>query len=422
MPAIDTISDKQFQAIVDSTATLNIYHGAVRGGKTMSQIAAFLDRLKTGPPGRVGIIGKTQQSVGKNIGDELAHLVGSRAMDLKLDKVTIFGRECEIFGANTEKSKDTIQGATFALVLGDETSLWPENMFEMVNTRMSLPGSRGFFTANPAGPKHWLKAKWIDNDRLKAAGDLAEFHFTLDDNPGLGERFKNRLKLAHSGVFYQRYILGLWVMAEGLIYEMFSDQAPVVVDVVPKGGQNWLDFWVGVDYGTKNDTVFLLVGLAKDGHLYVCREYRHSGREGKVKTDQEYSDDLGRWLKEMGRELGVGEIIPHYIFIDPSAASFRQQVWRDRKKHPPLAKVAPANNDVDNGIRRVRSLLNIGGLHIYQGCDGLREELTKYIWDPKAAERNEEKPRKEFDHGPDALRYVANGLGRVFDQVLREVA
>src|SRR5690606_17299071 len=135
-----------------------------------------------------------------------------------------------------------IQGLTLVGAMGDELSLTPESFFTMILSRLSVRGAKLFGTTNPDAPAHWLKRKF-----LARAGelDLATWHFTLEDNPALDPAYVAALKREYTGLWYKRYIQGLWVQAEGAIYDMF-DPDRHVVSTLPTLVQHW----VGVDYGT----------------------------------------------------------------------------------------------------------------------------------------------------------------------------
>lgn len=192
----------------------------------------------------------------------------------------------------------------------------------------------------------------------------------------------------YSGVFFKRYILGLWCMAEGMIYDMFDAARHVV-----KNPENLVkaNYYVSCDYGTQNATVFLLWCKDTEGKWICIREYYYSGREeASQKTDTEYADDLKEWL---------GGIKPVKIIVDPAAASFIAEL---KKRGYSVKK---AKNDVLDGIRYVASLLNQDQIAVEEGCINTRKEFASYVWDEKASERGEDKPVKQFDHCMDALRY-----------------
>ena len=282
---------------------------------------------------------------------------------------------------------------TLAGCFFDEVALMPESFVNQATARCSVEDSKYWFNCNPNGPYHWFKTEWIDKCKEK---NLLHLHFTMDDNLSLSEKIKERYRNRYTGVFYKRYILGLWAMAEGIIYDMFDTDKHV---------QSILQFvslllptnrYVSCDYGTQNATVFLLWNKGIDSKWYCIREYYYSGRDKeKQKTDSEYADDLKKWLE--GTKIKA-------IIVDPSAASFIAEL-RKRKY-----KVLKANNDVIDGIRLVGTKLNTEKIIFADSCKETIKEFASYIWDEKAIERGEDKPIKQYDHCLDAVRYFCSTI------------
>lgn len=294
-----------------------------------------------------------------------------------------------LFGGRDESSYTLIQGITLAGVMLDEVALMPRSFVEQALARCSVEGAKFWFNCNPENPRHWFREEWI----LKAPEHNAlHLHFTMEDNPSLSEETRERYRTMYSGVFYQRYVLGLWVMAEGIIYDMF-DQTENTYREGPVDMRFRCPRCLTVDYGTTNPCVFLEI-FDDDGITRVEREYRWDSRkERRQKTDEEYADDLMEFM---------GEHCP--VFVDPSAASFIAALERRG------VYVIAADNNVLDGIRKTGNLIQRRRLLVNESCSGLIDELGTYRWDDKAAMRGEEKPVKECDHAPDALRYYVNSL------------
>ena len=212
----------------------------------------------------------------------------------------------------------------------------------------------------------------------------------MDDNLSLSEKIKQRYKSQWSGVFYDRYIKGLWTVAEGIIYDMFNKEKHIVDDcdcLIDNKSYRY----VSCDYGTQNAMVFLLWNKGTDGIWYCVNEYYYSGRDRKVqKTDSEYADDLVEFFD--GKEI-------FQIVVDPSAASFITEL----KKRG--FRVKKAKNDVSNGIRLVSTMLNQCKIKFFSKCKNTIKEFSVYAWDPKASARGEDAPIKQNDHAMDAIRY-----------------
>lgn len=371
-----------------------IADGAIRSGKTVSMSLSFVFWAMTSYNGQnFAMCGKTIGSFRRNVLFWLKLMLKSRGytvVDHRADNLVIISKgditnNFYIFGGKDESSQDLIQGITLAGVFFDEVALMPESFVNQATGRCSVEGSKYWFNCNPDGPYHWFKVNWIDKASEKK---LLYLHFTMDDNLSLSEKIKERYRSMYSGVFFKRYILGLWCMAEGMIYDMFDAARHVV-----KNPENLVkaNYYVSCDYGTQNATVFLLWCKDTEGKWICIREYYYSGREeASQKTDTEYADDLKEWL---------GGIKPVKIIVDPAAASFIAEL----KKRG--FSVKKAKNDVLDGIRYVASLLNQDQIAVEEGCINTRKEFASYVWDEKASERGEDKPVKQFDHCMDALRY-----------------
>jgi len=385
---------KQRRSILEANGRLNIWHGSVRSGKTVASVIRWLDFVAHGPPGELLMVGKTERTLKRNILDPIAELLDGDEFRLLSGKgeAYIFGRRVYLAGANDERAEGKIRGLTLVGAYGDEITLWPESFFTMLLSRLSLPGAKFFGTTNPDSPFHWLKRDYLDRAHEL---DLRHWSFSLDDNPNLDPAYVESLKREYTGLWYKRFILGQWVLAEGVVYDMFDPDKHVVKALPPIQ-----HYYVGIDYGTTNPTVFLLVGVGQDGVLYVCREWRwDSEAKGRRLTDAQLSAELQRWL---------GTVRPQRIWIDPSAASFIAQLRHDG------IRTWPADNAVIDGIQDVSTLLGAGRLKIHESCTGLIEEMGTYVWDEKAQARGEDKPLKQNDHGCDALRYAVRGLRRVW--------
>lgn len=377
-----------------------IADGAIRSGKTISMCLSFVMWSMSNFNGQnLGMCGKTIGSFRRNVLFWLKLMLKSRgyvATDHRADNLLVVSRGgvenyYYIFGGKDESSQDLIQGITLAGVFFDEVALMPESFVNQATGRCSVNGSKYWFNCNPDGPYHWFKTDWIDKAEEKK---LLYLHFTMDDNLSLSERIKERYRSMYTGVFYKRYILGLWAMAKGIIYDMFSEEKHVVKQPQEHVGRRY----VSVDYGTQNATVYLLWEKNRKGQWIATKEYYYSGRDEEIqKTDSEYADDMEEFLNGISVES---------IIVDPAAASFIAEL----KKRG--FQVKKAKNDVLDGIRFVGNLLNLGVLLFSKECKETIKEFGSYIWDDKAIERGEDKPIKQHDHCMDAVRYFAYTIVR----------
>ena len=297
-----------------------------------------------------------------------------------------------IFGGKDASSYQLIQGVTLAGVLLDEVALMPRSFVEQAIARCSVTGSKLWFNCNPEGQLHWFNQEWILEAESRNALHL---HFTMDDNPSLDPKIRQRYENMYTGVFYDRYIKGLWVSAEGVIYaDMFSDD-----NVITKEEVNKLEFeptcWISSDFGIQNATVYLKWKKVRGQQLYVATdEWYYSGREEKK---QKTVAGLVKGLKEF-----IGEDNVKYIIVDPSAAALKVEI------HQQGLKTRDADNEVLNGIANTGKLLEDKKILISEACKNTIDEFSLYMWDEKAADEGEDVPIKENDHCMDAMRYFVN--------------
>lgn len=389
---IESLSAKQreIMSFVDSEEMALICDGSVRSGKTTIMSMAFvLWAMQNYDRTNFAMCGKTVQSAERNILKPLMEIDGlgaALAMSYKVSTRVLTVRSGDrvnwfyLFGGKDESSYMLIQGITLAGVLFDEVALMPRSFVEQALSRaISFEHPKYFFNCNPESPNHWFFKEWIENQRE----NTKHIHFQLEDNPILTPQMIERTKAMYSGVFYDRYIRGLWVLAEGLVYPMFGESC--IVDDAPERG----DYYISCDYGTLNP---FSAGLwCWDGKTATrIREYYYSGRETQAnKTDEEYFAEVER----MADGLNVKSVI-----VDPSAASFIEVLRRH--KWP----VQKARNDVLPGIMTTARLLQEGVIKIHRSCEDCIREFGLYRWDEKAPE---DRPIKENDHAMDDTRYFA---------------
>ena len=379
-----------------------ICDGSVRAGKTLIMSLSYVMwSMDTFHDRNFGLAGKTIGSLRRNVIRTLTQMLEGRGYHVvdhhAENRLTItYGtttNDYYLFGGKDESSQDLVQGFTAAGFFFDEVALMPESFVNQALARCNISGSKYWFNCNPAGPYHWFKLEWLDHLELKRA---LHIHFVMSDNPINSKEVLERYERQYSGIFYQRFILGLWVLSDGVIYDNFDQQTMVKAppDEIAK------KYYVSCDYGTQNPTVFLLWGLF--GKTWYClKEYYYDGRHSShQKTDDQYADDLDKFL---------GHLKPT-IIVDPSAASFIAKL-RQKGHH-----VVKADNDVIDGIRETQSAMNLGKIMFTPKLVNLFKEFASYIWDDKAEERGEDKVVKQHDHAMDALRYFVYRVVRKHDE------
>ncbi len=381
-----------------------IADGAIRSGKTSFMAIAFVDdAMRRYSRQRFAICGKTVESAIKNIVEpylgvkaarEKYHISWRRA-----DKTMVItqGKRqniFEIFGGKDESSFALIQGRTLAGVMFDEVALQTRSFVEQAMARCSVEGSRYWFNCNPDSPNHWFYKEWIKETQRHNALYL---HFELDDNPALSQAIKDRYRATYSGVFYDRYIKGLWAAADGIIYPMFHKGK----HMVKSKPRPYSKYYVSIDYGTSNPTSMGLWG-AYGGKWYRIADSYYDGRKQNPRTDEEHYRELERLVAENIKMQNPFAAV-QAVIVDPSAVSFIQTI----KRHGRF-RVKPAENDVVEGIRNTATELNAKRLLFCDCCHNIFEEFGAYVWDKKASERGEDKPVKQSDHAMDDMRYFVN--------------
>lgn len=367
-----------------------ICDGAVRSGKTSLMMVAFVDWAMCEFSGRrFGICGKTVGSATENI------IVPYISMSRTKKRYTAIWRRSqkilevrrghkvnyfEVFGGRDESSFALIQGRTLAGALLDEVVLMPESFVNQALARCSVEGSRFWFSCNPRNPNHWFKKEWIDQ---REDHNTLYLHFEMTDNPSLSEKTLERYQTMYSSVFYDRYIRGLWVAAEGLVYPMFDKNKHTFDEPTLRGPK-----YISIDYGTANPMAMGLWVLGR-GEAEMVREYYYSSRDSKrQKTDEEYYQDLEAFAENHKVDR---------VIVDPSAASFIECIRRHGKFN-----VVKASNRVLDGIRLTGALLQAGRLRFHRSCVNTLKEFLSYLWDEKS---QEDKVIKENDHAMDMIRY-----------------
>jgi len=383
------MSEKQYRSIQEADARLNIWQGAVRSGKSHASLWRFLHFVRKGPAGPCVIVGRTSHTIVRNIIDPMRNILGDYVKYLSgKGEVYIFDRQIYVVSANDARSEGKIRGSTFIGAYVDEITLIPESFIKMLLSRLSMDGAKFFGTTNPDSPYHWLKRDFLDR---ASELDLRTWSFTLEDNPVLSKEFVKQLKSEYSGLWYQRFIEGKWVQAEGAVYGFF-DPAIHCIDYPTSHAKQYI---AGVDYGTANPFACVIIGINLDHYpnYWVEDEYYFDSKVAqRQKTDFEYAEDLTKFLQ--GRRISA-------LYIDPSAASFKVELMQRGWDN-----VFDAENEVADGIRLVSRLLTQGTLKICLKAKNLIAEFQSYLWDDKPDVHGKEKPIKERDHVLDSLRYA----------------
>ncbi|MCD8357462.1 MAG: PBSX family phage terminase large subunit [Clostridia bacterium] len=380
---------------------INVLEGSVRSGKTWISLVIWACWVATMPEdGGYLMVGKTLTALRRNCLDVLQQLVGVRNFTYSLGRkeAQLFGRLVYLEGVNDARAEGKIRGLTLTGAYCDELTLFTEDFFTMLLSRLSMPGAKLIGTTNPDAPTHWLKVNWIDRagDKMEPGSepiDLFSMRFVIDDNTTLSPEYIAEIKKEYTGVFYDRFIRGMWTRAEGLVYPNFDPVKHVVSDVPDEGL-----YYISVDYGTMNPCSMGLWCIA-GGKAVRIREYYYDGRkERRQQTDEDYYQALERLADDLPIER---------VIVDPSAASFITTI----RRHD-YYSVRKARNDVLDGIRFTGTLLDAGVIQIHESCIDIIREFSAYSWDDK---KTEDAVIKEDDHAMDDMRYFCMTILRKED-------
>lgn len=410
---LKALKGKAATALKIGAHRLTVYEGAVGSGKTYGSLLDWLRFIRNAPKGDLVMVGRTERTIINNCVLPMQEWLGADRVRINYGRGTVtinFGsgniRTINIIGANNEQARTKIQGWTIVGAYVDEVALVPESFFNMLWSRLRVPGARCWATCNPEGPRHWFKTKWLDQATTRIHGDgtvtvdeegdnrIARFTFLIDDNrENLDPQFVEDLlnSYAEDSVFYRRFILSEWAAAEGRILTAFDptkhvipvDQEPEIID--------WIS--IGVDDGVRDNARALLLAVIAhptipgEHALYLTDEWS----AGRI-TDAEKSAGLAAWQQ-------VNRASPRFAYADPTAASLRLQMQRDGHR------VAQADNDVNPGNQTLDSLFAAGLLYVSERCKLLLDEIPGYVW-AETTKDGREKPVKVDDHSIDAARYA----------------
>jgi PBSX family phage terminase large subunit len=382
---LKAFKDKQLKRI-------NILHGSVRSGKTWISLVLWAFWVAASPKDKNYLmVAKTLTALKRNCLDLLESLVGKNNFTYSIGQKEgmLFGRKIYLEGVNDARAESKIRGMTLQGAYCDELTLFTEDFFSMLLSRLSERGAKLFGTTNPDSPNHWIKTNYIDRqDEL----DLFIMQFLIEDNTTLDPKYVESLKKEYVGVFYNRFILGQWVIAEGLVHPMF-DKKRHVVDECPEPKDEYFEYYISIDYGTINPCSMGLWRVERERAIRIKELYFDSRKKKHQATDEEYYSML--------EEL-AGDKLINCVIVDPSAASFIETVRRHGK-----FSVRKANNDVLDGIRVTGTLLQNGKILIHSSCEDAIREFGIYRWDEDSTE---DRVIKEFDHAMDDIRYFCNTI------------
>ena len=383
-----SLTEKQREYLRNCNHRWNVKTGATGSGKSFVDFAVTIPKRITAARGEglIVLMGNTRGTLDRNILEPMREIWPGCVGNIRSDNtVLMFGKRVYALGADNKKHVARIQGATFEYVYGDEITTWSEEVFQMLKSRLRCTHSHFDGTCNPDSPGHWFKG-FLDSD-----ADIYQQAYVIDDGV-LPPDVVEQLKKEYAGtIYYDRFILGLWAAATGIIYPMYEQAIAEPPQATPSR------YVLSLDYGTQNAFSAGLWALYGDVWWRI-KEYYYSGRDtGIQKTDEEYAQDLDRFTQGIGDEYEKLRVI-----IDPSAASFIT-LLRKRGKY----RVIPADNSVLDGIRETATAMQMERFKVAPCCENWRREVQGYVWDDGAVE---DRPVKVNDHACDETRYFVRTM------------
>ena len=391
------LSEKQKAVIRTSKddTMLTLCGGAVRSGKTYSTNLAFCIFVLTECLEHDSIIaGVTIETIMRNAGFDILETL--RYLGADADLVYDYGTRFEVkfrgkttsiwlITAGDARGIKKIQGSTLKAALLDEVVLLPEEFFDMLISRLSVTGAKAWATYNPGAPRHWFKRNVID--RIEDY-DGRLFQFQLDDNPSLGEDYKDRLDSAYVGHTHQRFVLGLWAGSSGLIFPEWQTYGANC----DEPGQ-----WYGsLDWGIAGVFHLLMIKKCKR-YSVVIDELRYDARDAGISlTEDEHLASVKAFIHQYTRSC--------ILYMDPSTPTRFKSMLRNAG-----FSTRNADNSVIPGLVTTAGMLKRKEVFISDNCSQLQEEMFNYMWDERSSE---DRPIKENDHGCDALRYYCHSTGK----------
>lgn len=375
-------SPKQKQALAllknGGLKRLNIFEGSVRSGKTYISMIMWGFWVAHSPKNKAYLMaGKTLTTLKRNVLEPMSELFGSCfCYSITKKDGRLFGRKLYLEGAANAGAEGKIRGMTLQGAYCDELSLFGEDFFTMLLSRLSEEGARLFATTNPDTPGHWLKRNYLDREMP----ELLSLKFTLEDNPYLPEDYVGALKSEFSGVFYDRFILGMWVAAEGRVYEGFSDRNIIsAAELAERLAENRLiTSAVGVDYGgNRSASVFCHVGFdAGFKNVYVLSEHYDSRNRSAESLISAFAEYIAREKEQRPTLCLACCDSAEQLLIRSFRSAVRIEV-RNALKRP-----------INTRINMLNRLISSGRFFVSEECPHLIEAIRSAVWDERDIHRD----------------------------------
>lgn len=366
------LTEKQRDYLLHCSHRWNVKTGATGSGKSYLDYAVTIPKriLASKGEGLIVLLGNTKGTLERNILSPMRDIYGDQVGMIGSDNtVRLFGKRCYALGADNKKHVARIQGATFEYCYGDEVTTWNEEVFQMVKSRLRSEHSHFDGTCNPGAPTHWFKT-FLNSD-----ADIYQQSYVIDDGV-LPAHVVTELKKEYAGtVYYDRFILGLWVAAEGIIYKLFADHPErFIVDGLPE--QKIRHAVIGVDFGGGTSAhAFSCTGYTTGGAIVTLDDYREKEALNPTKLEQDFVDFVKRcqmrWL--------VTD-----VWCDSAEQTLINGLRTAAAKAHLAVNIGNAQKRVINDrIRALCLLMGAGRYYINRDCTTTIEALKTAVWDSK---------------------------------------
>lgn len=368
-----SLTNKQKEYWKDASHRWNIKCGATRSGKTYLDYYMIPRRIRevSGKDGLIVILGNTKGTLQRNIIEPLQQIwTDSLVSNIKSDNTAhMFGEKVHCIGADKINQVNRLRGSSIAYCYGDEVATWHEDVFTILKSRLDKEYSCFDGTCNPEYPQHWFK-KFIDS-----GVDIYQQQYTIYDNDFLSPQVVKALEQEYVGtVFFDRYILGRWTMAEGVIYETFANNVDKFIigqKNLPK--MNYIA--VGVDFGgNKSNHAFVASGIDRSiSNVYVVKAKSIPAKGVSV---DEMIDAFTAFCRDVEDRYGKIDLV--------YADSAEQAIINSMRTKTPYNVVNSIKNKIVDRIRCENVLIGSGRLHLVDGeTDDLIKGLNEARWNDK---------------------------------------
>ena len=378
-------SDKQETFLIAKGRRINLLSGSVRSGKTWISLVKFAIEVGDSPPSYEFLMtGKTITALKRNcLGLMQTMLKGEFSYSLSQKQGVLFGHKIYLEGANDERAESKIRGMTLGGAYADELTLIPKDFYAMLLSRLSLPGAKRYATTNPDNPSHYVKKDIIDNDKI----DRVNWRFVIDDNIFLDPEYVKQIKNEYSGVFYDRFILGNWTIAEGLIYRLFADDNKRYVinntaEWCEANGQRISRVSFGVDFGgSKSATAFCAVAITFRGTVIVVDEEYIPSELDPDTLNARFAEFVNRVASAYGNGETRADSAEQILIrgLDHTAQKMRLQT---KVKNALKLKITER-------IRLTNLLMAQDRLKVCANCVKTTEAFNGAVWDSKKTNEDE---------------------------------